>query len=63
MKVAIVVFPGSNCDRDISWAIKNICGKKPDYIWHKEKNFTNYKKFTKIDNGIKNLINWFIDYC
>ena len=44
MKVAIVVFPGSNCDRDISWAIKNICGKKPDYIWHKEKNFTNYLK-------------------
>ena len=42
MKVAIVVFPGSNCDRDISWAIKNICGKKPDYIWHNEKNFTNY---------------------
>ena len=42
MKVAIVVFPGSNCDRDISWAINNICGKKPDYIWHKEKNFTNY---------------------
>ena len=28
----------------------------------KIKNFTNYKKFTKIDGGIKNLINWFIDY-
>ena len=28
----------------------------------KIKNFTNYKRFTKIDNGIKNLINWFIDY-
>ena len=42
MKIAIVVFPGSNCDRDISWAIKNISGKKPDYLWHKEKNFTNY---------------------
>ena len=42
MKIAIVVFPGSNCDRDISWAIKNISGKKPDYLWHKERNFTNY---------------------
>ena len=42
MKIAIVVFPGSNCDRDISWAIKNICGQKPDYLWHKEKNFSNY---------------------
>ena len=28
----------------------------------KIKNFTNYKRFTKIDNGIKNLINWYIDY-
>ena len=42
MKIAIVVFPGSNCDRDISWAIKKISGKKPDYLWHKEKKFTNY---------------------
>ena len=41
MKIAIVVFPGSNCDRDISWAIKKISGKKPDYLWHKEKKFTN----------------------
>jgi len=42
MKVAIVVFPGSNCDRDIAWAIKKISGYKPDYLWHKEKNFRNY---------------------
>ena len=42
MKIAIVVFPGSNCDRDISYAIKKISGYKPDYLWHKEKNFTNY---------------------
>ena len=41
MKVAIVVFPGSNCDRDIAWAIKKISGYKPDYLWHKEKNFSN----------------------
>ena len=42
MKVAIVVFPGSNCDRDIAWAIKKISGYKPVYLWHKEKNFRNY---------------------
>ena len=38
MKIAIVVFPGSNCDRDISCAIKKISGYKPDYLWHKENN-------------------------
>tara|TARA_B100000427_G_scaffold298429_1_gene279435 strand:+ start:1311 stop:2000 length:690 start_codon:yes stop_codon:yes gene_type:complete len=42
MKIAIVVFPGSNCDRDISSAIKKISGYKPDYLWHKDKNFSNY---------------------
>ena len=42
MKIAIVVFPGSNCDRDIAWAIKKISGYKSDYLWHKEKNFSNY---------------------
>ena len=42
MKVAVVVFPGSNCDRDIFSAIKKITGTKPSYLWHKEKNFSKF---------------------
>jgi len=36
MKTAVVVFPGSNCDRDIAVAIEDITGTKPAMVWHGE---------------------------
>ena len=42
MRVAIVVFPGSNCDRDVFEAIKSISKKLPKLIWHKETNIENF---------------------
>ena len=33
--VSIIIFPGSNCDRDVAVAIENISGSKPDMVWHK----------------------------
>ena len=36
MKAAIIVFPGSNCDRDVRVALENNLGIKPRMIWHKE---------------------------
>jgi phosphoribosylformylglycinamidine synthase I len=36
MKSHVIVFPGSNCDRDVAVAIKNISGHQPQMIWHKE---------------------------
>ena len=36
MKPNIIVFPGSNCDRDVYIAIKSIIGTSPKMIWHKE---------------------------
>ena len=36
MKSHIIVFPGSNCDRDIAVLIKNISGNPPEMVWHKE---------------------------
>ena len=35
MKSNVIVFPGSNCDRDVAVAIKKISGSTPDMIWHK----------------------------
>ncbi len=35
MKVAILVFPGSNCDRDLAVAFRN-AGARVDMVWHKE---------------------------
>ena len=36
MNVAVITFPGSNCDRDIITAVEDITGKKPSLIWHKD---------------------------
>ena len=41
MKVAVVVFPGTNCDRDTKWAFEQI-GAKADFIWHSEEKLDNY---------------------
>ena len=34
MKAAVIVFPGSNCDRDLAVAIRDIGGTAPTMVWH-----------------------------
>ena len=34
MKTAVVVFPGSNCDRDLAVALELVTGRKPLMLWH-----------------------------
>lgn len=36
MKTAVIVFPGSNCDRDIAVALETVTGRKPAMVWHRE---------------------------
>ena len=36
MKSAVIVFPGSNCDRDLAVALELVTGRKPSMVWHKE---------------------------
>jgi phosphoribosylformylglycinamidine synthase len=36
MKSAVVVFPGSNCDRDAAVALERVSGEKPMMVWHAE---------------------------
>ena len=36
MKFGIVVFPGSNCDQDCFYVIKDVLKQSVKYIWHKE---------------------------
>jgi len=36
MKSAVIVFPGSNCDRDLKVAIEMVTGRAPEMVWHKE---------------------------
>ena len=38
MKFGVVVFPGSNCDQDCFYLIKNVLKRSVTYIWHKDTN-------------------------
>jgi phosphoribosylformylglycinamidine synthase subunit PurQ / glutaminase len=36
LKVAVVQFPGSNCDQDALHALRNAVGVAAEYVWHEE---------------------------
>ena len=36
MKSAVIVFPGSNCDRDMAVALREVSGREPALVWHRE---------------------------
>lgn len=36
MRAAVIVFPGSNCDRDTSVALERATGRAPAMIWHRD---------------------------
>jgi len=40
MKFGIVVFPGSNCDRDMQDSLQNDLGKEVIMLWHKDKDLS-----------------------
>jgi len=36
MNSAVIVFPGSNCDRDVAVALEQVTGRKPAMVWHRD---------------------------
>ena len=36
MRSAVIVFPGSNCDRDLAVALERATGRVPTMIWHRD---------------------------
>ena len=42
MKFGIVVFPGSNCDRDMQFALQNDLNKEVIMLWHKDKDLSHF---------------------
>ena len=42
MKFGIVVFPGSNCDRDMYDALKHDLKQDVTMLWHKDKDLSNF---------------------
>ena len=39
MKAAVIVFPGSNCDRDIQVSLRKSMGAEPLMVWHGDSSF------------------------
>ena len=44
MKFGVVVFPGSNCDRDMIDALKNDLQQEVITLWHKDKDLSMFNK-------------------
>ena len=51
MKSAVIVFPGSNCDRDLAVALELVTGRKPAMVWHKEADLPDSVDFIGIPGG------------
>ena len=51
MKAAVIVFPGSNCDRDLADAIAKVTGTAPTMVWHAETGLPDGLDFIGIPGG------------
>ena len=51
MKSAVIVFPGSNCDRDLAVALEQATGRKPEMVWHRETELPEGTDFIGIPGG------------
>ncbi|HSQ98970.1 MAG TPA: phosphoribosylformylglycinamidine synthase subunit PurQ [Sphingomicrobium sp.] len=51
MKSAVIVFPGSNCDRDLAVALEQVTGRKPAMVWHKETELPQGTDFVGVPGG------------
>jgi len=51
MKSAVLVFPGSNCDRDLAVAIEQVTGRAPTMVWHRDSELPAGTDFIAIPGG------------
>jgi phosphoribosylformylglycinamidine synthase len=51
MKTAVIVFPGSNCDRDLAVALEQVTGRAPAMVWHGESELPDGIDFIGIPGG------------
>ena len=51
MNSAVIVFPGSNCDRDLKVAIETVSGRAPAMVWHRESELPEGTDFIALPGG------------
>ena len=42
MSIGVIVFPGSNCDRDVQWATEGCLGMTTRRVWHEETDLSGF---------------------
>ncbi len=43
MTIGVVVFPGSNCDRDVQWATEHCLDIPTAFLWHEETDLSSFE--------------------
>jgi len=51
LRSAVIVFPGSNCDRDLAVAIEHVTGRAPAMVWHRESELPDGTDFIALPGG------------
>ena len=51
MSSAVIVFPGSNCDRDVAVALAQVTGRKPAMVWHRDTELPEGVDFIALPGG------------
>lgn len=51
MRTAVVVFPGSNCDRDVQRAISETLNSSVEMVWHEETEFASQPDLVVLPGG------------
>ena len=51
MNTAVITFPGSNCDRDMQVAIREVFGKAPAQVWHRDTALPDRLDFIALPGG------------
>jgi phosphoribosylformylglycinamidine synthase len=51
LRSAVIVFPGSNCDRDLAVAIEQVTGRAPAMVWHRESELPDGTDFIALPGG------------
>jgi phosphoribosylformylglycinamidine synthase len=51
MNSAVIVFPGSNCDRDLAVALEQVTGNRPAMVWHRDTDLPEGVDFIGVPGG------------
>jgi len=51
VRSAVIVFPGSNCDRDLAVALEQVTGRAPAMVWHRETELPDGTDFVGLPGG------------